>query len=184
MALTKFVLADVVANTAEIVYEKGSEFAFAAPCNSSGSITGAVFQLPIIKESTVDDKTAENSLSTEGGNVYKSDGTREATLSLTFMQGGGGASNAGKLMAGGYFTIVKEESREGTPWYSAYPIAKAAKEVTRKKPGNDTVLKFNLQNNSTDIGVNLATFASASFASTLTGTLTVTASEIYTSFKM
>lgn len=184
MALTKFVLADVVANEAEIVYEKGSEFAFAAPCDSTGSLTGAVFQLPYIKESTPKYSVAENSKETEGGNIYKSDGATETTLGLVFMQGGGGAMNAGKLLAGGYYTIIKEESREGTPWYTCYPIAKASKTSERKKPGNEVTVNFNVQNNTSAIGVNTATFASSKFAATLTGTLTITAGEIFSSFHM
>lgn len=187
MALAKFTTTDIAYNTGNTTLTNGSDLCFLAPCNSSGSVTGTIIQLPVVKESSMDDKTAENSLTSERGAVFKSDGSREVVFSTTLMQGDGATQSIGKLIGGNYYQVVKEESREGTPYYLAIGIAKASKEIATKKPGNDAVLKFNVQENSSAVAINLGNFQTAAgtqFAATLSGTLTIDAGEIYTRFHM
>lgn len=160
----------------------GSPYATFAECNSSGSITGAARTFPLKKQTVFSDETAQNSLTDEGGNTYNSNGARTATIQFTFMQSDVDTKAMGQLMSGKFYTIVNEETSEdvegGTP-YSIFPICKINPSFSRTNPGGEIAYTFNIQNNTTAVGVNLATMASASFRETLTGTTTVAANGLY-----
>jgi hypothetical protein len=184
MAITYPALSTVGQNSTTVNYTKGSANALFRIVSSTGTPSdSAVYAMPIIKESTLDDTTAENKLSDEGGTVYISDGDREIKVAFTTMQGDMNAEALPTLLSGQYVQIVKEERREGTPYYTLYGVVKMSKSISNKKPGNDTVLTGNVQVLSSALGVDVSAFTCSIWAgNTMTGTVTVPASAGYIKF--
>jgi hypothetical protein len=109
MPITYPALSTVGQNSTTVNYTKGSANALFRIVNASGVASdSAVYAMPIIKESTLDDTTAENKLSDESGTVYISDGDREIKVAFTTMQGDMNAEALPTLLSGQYVQIVKE----------------------------------------------------------------------------
>ncbi len=184
MAIAYPALTGVAQNTTTASYQKGSPNALFRLVNGTtgAALDSAIYAMPLIKQSELTDTTAENKLSDEGGNTYTSDGDREMKVSFTLMQGDMNASSLPTLLAGSYAQILKEESREGTPFYTLYGIVKMSKSVSFKKPGNETVVTGTVVSNTTELSVTSAAFTCSIFASTVTGTVVIPATAGYRRF--
>ena len=184
MAIAYPALASVGQNSTSASYQKGSPNAVFRLVNGStgAALDSALYVMPLIKDSSLEDTTAENKLSDEGGNTYTSDGDREMKVSFTLMQGDMNAQSLPTLLAGSYAQIMKEESREGTPYYTLYGIVKMSKTISRKKPGNEVVVSGTVVSNTSALSIASADFATSIFASTLTGSVIIPSTTGYRSF--
>jgi hypothetical protein len=171
-------------NRSAIGGEQGSDFCLAAIVDYTASLASpykltllsTVFKLPVIKDSTIEDKTEVKEAESESGLVAKSMGKRTSSFKVTVMQQDKATLEfMNKTVYGKYLTIVKEMSIEqagGKNNYAIIPFAKAIPTMSVKKPGNSMEWEFAPETGVGNVEMSLVSFAgTGAFVTALTCSL-------------
>lgn len=158
------------------VRNTGSGKGRAQETSAAGVVTGSVFDLPWIKESTLSDTTDEVEIESEGEDTFTDEGKRTVKWDCTFLQRDKDTVEMMvKTYKGKYLTIVKEQSDKTVNSlypYLAMMIAKVNPTVEIASPGSDVKAMFSLQAVQSTVTLDLSTFADSAFRTTLSGSAT------------
>ena len=164
-------------NTAGIVTQQGSGNMVLKEVDSTGTdlVDSAWFTAPILASSTLTNDVTEETINDEGGSAYTLDGGETTrTFEGSIIQRDSAAIDFVRYGAQGkFFTIVKERNRvpiDGEYQYDIIGVAKISANWSEDLPNAERTVTFQIQNNDTDLTVDMTglTIAATGFKEDLT----------------
>lgn len=163
-------------DTSTILGGQGSIYATVATCTASGSLTSAVYSMPVSKDFELNLTTSQTTTKDEAGNNYENDDATTGTCKFTLLQQDAATRTFAKDNAGGYVMIMKELGVSGTGKVSYVGfVGKVKKSFTLKNPGGETPVELSIPNNTAAITVNGTTMSHPLWKNTAPGNITIAA---------
>jgi hypothetical protein len=161
-------------DTSTILGGKGSIRARYATCTSTGSLTSAVYNLPVSKDFEVSVATSQGNTKDEAGNQYLFDDVTTGTAKFTLLQQDASSRKFAQDLGGQYIAMIKEMGVSGTNkvTYCAL-VAKVQKNFQMKNPGGETPVELFIPYNTSAITLTGATFQDTSWLNPSLGNITI-----------